>query len=76
MPACGKVLADRYGEIAGDYIEAHHLTPVASLEGRPTKLDPKNDFAVLCPDCHRMAHRRKANPYTLDELSEMIKAQS
>ena len=40
------------------YIEAHHLTPFAELEGRPTKLDPRKDFAVVCASCHRMLHRR------------------
>jgi 5-methylcytosine-specific restriction protein A len=68
VPACGKDLSEIYGELAEGYIEAHHLTPFASLEGRPTDLDPKTDFAVLCPDCHRMVHRR-AEPYSLEELS-------
>jgi 5-methylcytosine-specific restriction enzyme A len=73
VPTCGKELADTYGEIAEGYIEAHHLTPFASLDGRPTELDPATDFVVVCPDCHRMLHRR-AEPYTLDELSLMIEA--
>jgi 5-methylcytosine-specific restriction protein A len=68
VPACGKNLSEIYGELAEDYIEAHHLTPFASLEGRPTELDPKADFAVVCPDCHRMIHRR-AEPYSLEEVS-------
>jgi 5-methylcytosine-specific restriction protein A len=68
VEACGKELSEIYGEVAGGYIEAHHLTPFASLEGRPTDLDPKTDFAVVCPDCHRMLHR-KPDPYSLKELS-------
>lgn len=73
VPACGKKLSGIYGELAGDYIEAHHLTPFVSLEGRPTELDPKTDFAVVCPDCHRMLHR-KADPYSLEELSAKMRA--
>jgi len=73
--ACGKNLVDIYGELAEGYIEAHHLTPFASLEGRPTELDPVNDFAVVCPDCHRMLHRSAA-PVTLDELSLAMEAQN
>jgi 5-methylcytosine-specific restriction enzyme A len=68
VPACGKNLSEIYGWLAEGYIEAHHLTPFSSLEGRPTKLDPKTDFAVVCPDCHRMIHRRR-EPLSLEEVS-------
>lgn len=74
VEACGKELAEIYGDIAGDYIEAHHLTLFAGLDGRPTELDPETDFAVVCPDCHRMLHRRRNEPYSLAELSAMIDA--
>jgi len=66
VQACGKRLVDLYGEVGDGYIEAHHLTPFADLDGRPTELDPATDFAVVCPDCHRMIHRRR-EPYTLAE---------
>jgi 5-methylcytosine-specific restriction enzyme A len=56
-----------YGEIGAGYIEAHHLTPFSELKGRPTQLDPKTDFAVLCPNCHRMLHK-KSPPFTPEEL--------
>ncbi len=71
VPACGKRLNSLYGGVGEGYIEAHHLTPFADLKGRPTKLNPKTDFAVVCPDCHRMIHRRK-EPYSLLEVSSMI----
>ncbi len=72
VPACGKDLNSIYGEVlAKSYIEAHHLTPFADLDGRPTQLDPAADFAVVCPDCHRMLHKRK-DPYTLSELNTFI----
>lgn len=74
VPSCGKELSEIYGELAAGYIEAHHLTPFASLEGRPTDLDPKTDFAVVCPDCHRMIHRR-SDPYSLEEISAQILTQ-
>lgn len=50
---------DRYGEIGRGYIEAHHLKPVASLTGSVIPMDPVDDFAVLCSNCHRMVHRSK-----------------
>ena len=45
-----------YGEIGKNFIEAHHLRPLASLEGR-VAMNPDTDFAVLCANCHRMIHR-------------------
>jgi 5-methylcytosine-specific restriction protein A len=74
VEACKKDLTTIYGELADGYIEAHHLSPFASLNGRPAELDPKSDFAVVCPDCHRMLHRRTPEPYSLAELSEILKA--
>lgn len=47
VKACGKLLGDRYGDLGESYIEAHHLTPFADLEGRPTKLDPKDDRSMV-----------------------------
>jgi len=48
---------ERYGSIGKDFIEAHHLIPISSLNGRKVALDPCKDFAVLCANCHRMIHR-------------------
>lgn len=63
---CEKRMADEYGEIGEGYIEAHHLKPFASLNGRPTALDPATDFAVLCANCHAMVHR--GPPLSVAEL--------
>lgn len=55
---CELELADLYGPIAKDMIDAHHLVPLSSLNnGEVVRLDPKKDFAVLCPNCHRVIHR-------------------
>jgi 5-methylcytosine-specific restriction enzyme A len=69
--ACNFDFADRYGELGEGYCEAHHLTPIAELEGRPTKLDPRHDFAVVCANCHRVIHRRRP-PYTLAEVKAVL----
>ena len=55
--ACGFDFELRYGSIGREFIEAHHLTPLAELKGQRLTLDPKNDFTVLCSNCHRMIHR-------------------
>lgn len=61
-----------YGPVAEGYIEAHHLTPIATLpKGERVKLDLKADFAVLCANCHRVMHQ-KGGPKTLNELRQLI----
>ena len=54
---CSVDLGERYGELGRGYIEAHHLRPMSSLKGTKAELDPVRDFAVLCPNCHRMVHK-------------------
>jgi 5-methylcytosine-specific restriction protein A len=68
---CGFNFEQRYGEIGVGFIEAHHLTPFADLQGRPTQLDPATDFVVVCPNCHRMLHRQ-APPLTPGELEALL----
>jgi len=46
-----------YGEIGKDFIEAHHLKPLSVLaENVVVEYNIATDFAVLCPNCHRMIH--------------------
>ena len=69
---CGFNFEDRYGELGVGYIEAHHLTPFADLRGRPTQLDAATDFIVVCPNCHRMLHRRTP-PLPPEELVTLLR---
>lgn len=55
--ACSFDFELKYGSIGREFIEAHHLTPLAELKGQQLTLDPKKDFTVLCSNCHRMIHR-------------------
>ncbi|UVC11191.1 DUF3578 domain-containing protein [Rhizobium sp. TH2] len=55
---CEFDFAEEYGDRGKHYIEAHHIKPLSSLiEGAPVEYDIKNDFTVLCSNCHRMVHR-------------------
>lgn len=56
--ACEINLEVKYGEVGKGYIEVHHLRPVSLNKGIKHRPDIK-DFAVLCPNCHRMIHRSK-----------------
>ncbi|GEM_PF-4598868 len=61
-----------YGKLGHKYIEAHHLKPMYELPpNQAIKVSPKDDFAVLCSNCHRMIHRE--NPIlSLIELREIV----
>lgn len=69
---CNFEYAERYGKLGEGYIEAHHLTPFADLNGRPTELDPRHDFAVVCASCHRMIHRRQP-PYSIEDVKAALR---
>jgi 5-methylcytosine-specific restriction enzyme A len=55
--ACDLNFEEIYGSIGKGYIEVHHLVPLSQLKGKRVALDPEQDFAVLCANCHRMIHR-------------------
>ncbi|MFQ5927531.1 MAG: hypothetical protein ACE5MH_08875, partial [Terriglobia bacterium] len=70
---CGFDFEAVYGAVGREYIEAHHLTPLAELpEDTPVSLNPKTDFAVLCANCRRMMHRRDG-PRSIDELQALAR---
>lgn len=59
-----------YGSLGADYIEVHHTKPVHLMQaGSKTKLA---DLALLCANCHRMAHRKRT-PLGLDELRSALR---
>lgn len=64
---CGFSFQDTYGL---EYIEAHHIEQMASLEGeRQTSI---SDLVMLCANCHRIVHTRTP-PLSLEELRAIIK---
>ena len=56
---CGKNMKDKYGDIGNGYIELHHKIPYANMAVNDTRTLNKDDFCVLCPDCHGMIHKLK-----------------
>jgi 5-methylcytosine-specific restriction protein A len=62
---CGFDFGKAYGSLGADFIEIHHTKPVHMMKpGAKTKLA---DLALLCSNCHRMAHRKRV-PLSLDEI--------
>lgn len=69
---CEAALDTIYGEIGKDFIEAHHLVPLSQAPTQGAQLT-ENDFAVLCPTCHRIIHRLGCP--SLDRLRQVIDSQ-
>lgn len=54
-------------DINVDISEVHHIIPISSLEYEKHKIyDIKKDFAVLCPNCHRLLHKLFPNETRLE----------
>jgi 5-methylcytosine-specific restriction protein A len=71
--ACDSDLREIYGDKADGIIEAHHLIPLSSLkDGQVVRFNPRTDFAVLCPNCHRVIHRL-ADPSDLEALRSLLR---
>jgi 5-methylcytosine-specific restriction protein A len=62
---CGMNFEDIYGSIGKEFIEAHHKQPLSSLKGEIIELDAREDFYVLCSNCHKMIHK-------LDDPSDLV----
>lgn len=67
--ACDFDFAMVYGALGSDYIEVHHTKPVHLMApGSKTRLA---DLALLCANCHRMAHRKRV-PLTIREVRDAL----
>lgn len=69
--ACGFSFELAYGELGKDFIDVHHVVPVAQLGGG-YQLDPITDLVPLCANCHAMAHYGVSTPRTETELRRAI----
>lgn len=52
---CGFDFGKTYGEYAADYIEAHHLTPLAALKDDEVLQTKVEDLALVCANCQSSA---------------------
>lgn len=67
--ACRANLAERYGKEHAEVVELHHLQPLARGVQKPKGMD---DFALLCPTCHRVVHHRREEPLDIEVLRRLI----
>lgn len=68
--ACVFSFQEYYGDIGRNFIECHHIRPLAEARhDRNTSLD---DLALVCSNCHRMLHKG-INLFSIQDLKMMIK---
>jgi 5-methylcytosine-specific restriction protein A len=60
-----------YGEIGRDFIQVHHLKPLAEI-GAKYRIDPIADLRPICPNSHAMIHSGK-NMMSVEELKKVTK---
>lgn len=68
--ACGFNFGKTYGPIGEQYIQVHHLTPLAT-RGTNTHTDAIADLRPLCANCHAVAHFKNP-PYSIDEIKAFL----
>lgn len=65
---CGFNYETAYGVWGKGFAEVHHIEPL-SEKGKDTRqTNAKTDLVVLCANCHRMVHRKKAMVLSIEEL--------
>ncbi|MDR0458265.1 MAG: HNH endonuclease [Burkholderiaceae bacterium] len=67
---CGFNFGVTYGNSVENYIEVHHLTPIATL-GEEYVIDPIRDLRPVCSNCHSVIHLRTP-PYSIQEVKNML----
>ena len=72
---CGFDFAKTYGDLGKGFIEVHHVVPLYSLQ-EETVPNPATDMVCLCPNCHRMIHRKKDGIMTVEELKRVVESRN
>lgn len=68
---CGFDYSKFYGPLGRNYIEVHHVHPLAEQDGECV-IDPRTDLACLCANCHRMIHRSRTDVLSVQELRDIV----
>lgn len=68
---CGFNFFRTYGAEAADYIQVHHIRPIARAGGAYA-LNPIKDLRPVCPNCHAVIHRRDP-PFEISQVKRMLR---
>ena len=74
--ACCFDFEEFYGEYGKEFIEIHHQKPVYQYDGADTALTIEQaleNVIPVCANCHRMIHRKRDEPLSLEQLKEYVK---
>ena len=70
---CGFEGSTAYGEIGKGLIDIHHLEPISTSKEIKEYIKEAVKMVVpLCPTCHRIVHREKGPPMTIEKLQDII----
>lgn len=69
---CGFDFGNVYGTLGRDFIEVHHISPLAQGGGEGVLVDPIRDVVPVCSNCHSMIHRG-GQTRDLDEVRAAIR---
>lgn len=70
---CGVDLGDIYGPEFSGKLHVHHLKPIGGTDDEH-EIDPIRDLRPVCPNCHMIIHSRQGEPYTIDEVKNMMRS--
>lgn len=68
---CGFDFEETYGELGRNYIEVHHVNPLAEQNGEHL-VNPETDLVCLCANCHRMIHKNGNQVLSVAELKALL----
>ena len=68
---CKLRFTNAYGKLGNDFAEAHHIVPLAKLQGSVTT--SIEDLATVCANCHRMLHRMVGRRDDIKKLRTIVR---
>lgn len=68
---CGFDFEQRYGVLGADFIEMHHVRPMATRRRR--QRTAVTELIPLCANCHRIVHYRRRAPLALATLRKSLR---
>jgi 5-methylcytosine-specific restriction protein A len=69
---CGFNFEKFYGVWGKHFCEVHHLVPLSRSKDKKRLTDPRTDLVVVCANCHRMLHKKKGTPLSIEELKSKL----
>lgn len=70
--ACGFSFEKRYGKWGSEFVEMHHVVPLALI--RKAHENNVRNLVPLCANCHRMVHLQPKAPLSMGVLARMLAA--